>query len=412
MHFTTFQDGKWGDKRGHGTVNNSQSDEADSQINVVQEVLEIFAHDGPLTHISAWLILPLLPVLMAHTSPRSMQRALMSLDVLVKTDDSQNAALTALPDRTWIRLLAAIALLGEQTRQKALDARASISSSTTSSSSSSGISEVVVGMNTGTSLRPSTGSNPSDHSPVTIDTSAIRNDGSMVLLAHPSSSPDETFSDDMTRDAEVDIGCTSVELALDTIATVMEGKMRYHGHESWNTWNCLQSCFRSSSSSSSSSSTSISSSSSSSSVVATHPSPSHTTTSESVGGGSGGSGSGGSGHTDTVEQRLLRRCVSLVLQRLARTTDGWTTGLLAGVANLLLFTEEQRLCGNIPCKSMSLNKSIVPATSSVPVVKTGVTKSNTSSASSSSASSSSGTMQQQVMSFPVLSCPVPPRQRS
>ena len=266
-----------------------------------------------------------------------------------------------------------------------------------------------MGMNTGTSLRPSTGSNPSDHSPVTIDTSAIRNDGSMVLLAHPSSSPDETLSDDQERDVEVDIGCTSVELALDTIATVMEGKMRYHGHESWNTWNCLQSCFRSGS-------TSISSSSSSSSVVATHPSPSHTTTSESVG---GGSGSGGSGHTDTVEQRLLRRCVSLVLQRLARTTDGWTTGLLAGVSNLLLFTEEQRLCGNIPCKSMSLNKSIVPATSSVPVVKTGVTKSNTSSASSSSsssssASSSSGIMQQQqqVMSFPVLSCPVPPRQRS
>ena len=86
---------------------------------IVGEVLVAFAHDGPLGTLNVWLALPLLPTLLAYGGLRSQQRAVMSLNVLLKTDEAQSAGLAALPDRSWIRLFVAMAVLGERSRQQA-----------------------------------------------------------------------------------------------------------------------------------------------------------------------------------------------------------------------------------------------------------------------------------------------------
>ena len=119
----------------------------------------------------------------------------------------------------------------------------------------------------------------------------------------------------------MDVASTSVELALDALATVMESKIRYSGHETLHTWQCLQSCLRSGC--------------------------------RSVLGAAG---------SDEVETRLLRRCVSLLLQRLARSNDAFAPRLVAGIAHLLSFVEERRLCGNL--LTTAATASSVPAAAS------------------------------------------------
>jgi hypothetical protein len=42
------------------------------------------------------------------------------LNVFIKTDEAQCAALISLPDRVWVRLLVTIALIGERGRQQSL----------------------------------------------------------------------------------------------------------------------------------------------------------------------------------------------------------------------------------------------------------------------------------------------------
>ena len=88
-----IKDGNW---QGKGK-------DAKSTADTVSEVLIAFSHDGPLGTVHAWLVLPMLPILFTYGHFRCNLRALMSLNVLIKTDDTQSVALTALPDRAWVR---------------------------------------------------------------------------------------------------------------------------------------------------------------------------------------------------------------------------------------------------------------------------------------------------------------------
>ena len=51
-----------------------------------------------------------------------------------------------------------------------------------------------------------------------------------------------------------------------------------------------------------------------------------------------------------MEKRLLKRCISLLLQRLSRSSEGWTEGILAGFVSLLAFIDSRLLCGSVPMK--------------------------------------------------------------
>jgi hypothetical protein len=49
---------------------------------------------------------------------------------------------------------------------------------------------------------------------------------------------------------------------------------------------------------------------------------------------------------EIIESNFLKRIVSLVLQRLARSSEGWSGGILNGVVNIFTFVENRKLCGN------------------------------------------------------------------
>ena len=98
----------------------SWANSAESSSDSVSEVLVAFSHDGPLGTVHAWLVLPMLPILFKYGKVRCNLRALMSMNVLIKTDDTQCVTLTSLPDRAWVRLFVSIALVGERGRQQSL----------------------------------------------------------------------------------------------------------------------------------------------------------------------------------------------------------------------------------------------------------------------------------------------------
>ena len=96
-----IKDGSWRDKdRSKGS-----GDGFKTSASTVGDVLIAFSHDGPLGTVHTWLVLPMLPILFTHGNFRCNLRALMSLNVLLKTDDTQSVALTSLPDRAWVRTL-------------------------------------------------------------------------------------------------------------------------------------------------------------------------------------------------------------------------------------------------------------------------------------------------------------------
>jgi hypothetical protein len=75
------------------------------------------------------------------------------------------------------------------------------------------------------------------------------------------------------------------------------------GSESWSTWNCLQNCLKSG-------------------CKTFHD------------------------EAEAIEISFLKRCVSVVIQRLARSSEVWTVDTLKGVTNILTFVENRKLCGN------------------------------------------------------------------
>jgi hypothetical protein len=192
----------------------SLSNGANSTVN---DILAVLTHDGPLGIVHAWLLLPLLPVLLTHGSFRSSQRALMSLNVLLKTDEGQCATLSALPDRSWVRLFVATALISERGRLSALAQAESLKKKATTAA-----------------VEPA-GSDPTAQSDLLTPTSGSETGADMH------NSPKMTVSSSfgsvsrwglMTEEdwrVEAEVAATSAELALDSVATVLESKMRYSG---------------------------------------------------------------------------------------------------------------------------------------------------------------------------------------
>lgn len=94
------------------------------------------------------------------------------------------------------------------------------------------------------------------------------------------------------------------------------------GSESWSTWNCLQNCLKSGC---------------------------KTFNDEA----------------EVIEISFLKRCVSVVIQRLARSSEVWTVDTLKGVTNILTFVENRKLCGNAPVVTPG-SKKIPPSKGSKP----------------------------------------------
>lgn len=94
------------------------------------------------------------------------------------------------------------------------------------------------------------------------------------------------------------------------------------GSESWSTWNCLQNCLKSGC---------------------------KTFNDEA----------------EDIEISFLKRCVSVVIQRLARSSEVWTVDTLKGVTNILTFVENRKLCGNTPVVTPG-SKKIPPSKGSKP----------------------------------------------
>ena len=107
----------------------------------------------------------------------------------------------------------------------------------------------------------------------------------------------EEFRPSCATRSECSIAETCTELALDAFSTVLELKTRYHGGNSSETWKIVQECL-------------------------------------------GASCTAGT----PVELKFLKRCVSLVFQRLARRGDGWNANAISSVVNILGIIENRRLC--------------------------------------------------------------------
>lgn len=107
----------------------------------------------------------------------------------------------------------------------------------------------------------------------------------------------EAFRQCCATRAELSIAETCTELALDAFSTVLELKTRYHGGNSSETWKNVQECLG---------------------ARCTAGTP--------------------------AELKFLKRCVSLVFQRLARRSDGWNANAISSVVNILAIIENRRLC--------------------------------------------------------------------
>jgi hypothetical protein len=104
----------------------------------------------------------------------------------------------------------------------------------------------------------------------------------------------------MSRDEGIAVTCT--ELALDAAASMLEHKVRYHDQDAWSCWNCLMNCIKAS-----------------------------CATFREKG--------------EFIEKQLVKRCLSLVFQRLARSSDPWNLGMLIFLENILTLISNKNLCG-------------------------------------------------------------------
>lgn len=229
-------------------INSTTSPQPPSQLS---DVLEVFAHDGPLGRIDAWLTLPHLPVLIKRACQTRdglmpSQRVLMSLNVFFKTNEAQCECLCTIPDRLWMKALIHLASIGEN-------------------------------------------------------------------ISHAGTSA--TYSS-----ADVEVAATCTELALDSLSTVLEYKTRTRGENAWSSWQCLQTCLTDCQISNSS-------------------------------------------HRIYAEVKFLKRCISLVFQRLARSGGvewGNPNGVLHCIFNVIKLVHDRRLCGNEPFSSTNRNPQVAP----------------------------------------------------
>ena len=238
--------------------------------------------------VEVWLLLPLMPQLLARCSLEVAQHALMMVNVLLKSDESQCEALSAMPDRSWIKIFIQLACIGETCN---LSLTHSAAPTTTP----------------------------------TIATTTAASDGSNSASKH-----------------DLDVSATCTELALDSVSLIVEHKTRYHVHNSWSTWNCLQNCIRTCTK-----------------EAAADLARSQGSSSASIGSLDGRPIRGGKTLAEGMEIRFLKRCLSLVLQRLAKSSEGWNHNLINCLANVFSLIESRDLCGGSSINSTNRSSNIL-----------------------------------------------------
>ena len=166
--------------------------------NPMDEILDIFAHDGPLmcgaggmvdgqghdgnSQLHVWLVLPLLPLLLSYTSLHNIQRTLMLLSVTMKTDDSEALITSILTDsKSWITCFVQLAVLGADKKRATIKAAHGVKGTSTSA----------------------------------------------PLPVSPPAGGYTRQGDDLSMDTDLEISETCIELALDCLALVIEKKMAF-----------------------------------------------------------------------------------------------------------------------------------------------------------------------------------------
>lgn len=209
----------------------------------IDHVFEVFAIEQPLGRVQAWLIIPLLPLLLQYCNLPLIQRILMSINVALKTEEFQTEAIGSFEDKIWIDAFVSLACIGESKKN---------------------------------SIEQSSFLLLDDFSPST----AVADLG------------------------DIEIASTCVELALDCLSTALEQKLRHHGALALKSWKMLK-------------------------IVLSEK-------------------SSGAALTDFpgIEKKFMRRCFCLVLQRLAKSNEMWTSNLLQCLGNILTMADLESLCGN------------------------------------------------------------------
>jgi hypothetical protein len=261
----------------------------DTPIHAANEVLSIFFDNNAITgRFDVWLALPLLPPFLACCDLDVFQRVLMAVVVSLKTDDGQLECLCTLPDELWMPCVVRICVLGEEcSARRHIDPFGPVHGA--------------YGLGDEIGLDDSHSSKASAQSA----------EWHIVQAA----------SDHSGR------ASTCRELALDALATLLEHKMRTQANDAWNSWMTVVALLEAEG------------------VIipqtnkadpnrkqGKHQSEeSATTISES----------GQLPDDDAVMSlsavclRLLHRLLALVLQRLARSTEGWTQGMLPVMHSLV-----------------------------------------------------------------------------
>lgn len=313
----------------------------------LDDFLDLFAHDGPLananssgsgyhqvakssrvSHLHSWLVLPYLPLFLSYTSLHNCQRTLMSLSVTMKTEESESFLLAMLSDcRSWVTIFAQLAMIGAERKKQAFLAAWQ--------------AEV-------------------EAEKLAMD--SIDSSGSINVTSKGISTEEREATD-------AEIAETCIELSLDCLAIVIEKKMRYASNNFYNQYHAAHTHHRAM--------------------------PAMQFSEEMFVSGGGDSGANVNsvltspwyvwkivmnvlrsfcGHApaellripvdvnvgfepsckvprykyteskEKLDRRLLKKILSLVFQRLSRSSEPWTMDMFRCVVELLSLVEEMDLC--------------------------------------------------------------------
>lgn len=119
----TFEEGNWGNLYpSYFTLFNKTDvdDLLNDELSIVStnqtsfieinSLIRIITHSG---NHEAWMLIPLLPVLLSRSDIESFQSALMSINVAFKTNECHSEALSCLRTSSWIKMFISLSILGE-----------------------------------------------------------------------------------------------------------------------------------------------------------------------------------------------------------------------------------------------------------------------------------------------------------
>ena len=173
-------------------------------VTPVEEVLDVLAYDGPLGSIDSIITFPLMAVLLPKAPVVWVQRLLMSMSVMLKTNEAHVAVLSLLPDISWAKILLELALIGE-TRQ-------------------------------------------GDGAETSPGHAHGRVDELLSLPQHKDGGAEEDWTDVSTfgevaiTSQATDAARTCIELAVDGLSQVLLYKVRHFGPAAWQTFKTIRSC--------------------------------------------------------------------------------------------------------------------------------------------------------------------------